>query len=72
MNAPEWRFIAAGLLGAIGAGVTFPIYSLIFSEMLEDMLTKRGDPLMDAARFWALMFLALVRPARQTRNWLLL
>ena len=46
-------------------GASFPVYSIIFSDMLADMLTLTGTALSDAATKWALIFLAFVRGEAQ-------
>ena len=59
MSKPEWWLMGFGLFASLGAGVVFPLYSIIFSDMLQDLMMKRGDALSEAATFWALMFFAL-------------
>jgi hypothetical protein len=53
-----------GTLGALANGASFPIYAIIFSDMLADMLTLTGDALSTAATKWALVFLGFVCRAR--------
>ena len=34
MNAPEWKYLLVGVLGAAGAGVIVPAFSIIFARLL--------------------------------------
>ena len=56
LNSPEWIFIVLGAFGAAINGASFPVYSILFSHVMFDLLTKTGDDLMSAASFWAGMF----------------
>ena len=61
MNAPEWPAFISGSLGAAVHGATFPVFALIFAEMLSDLLMKTGQELKDRVAFWCGMFIVLVR-----------
>ena len=57
--SPEWYTLLPGLFGAIGAGLMFPLFSLIFSQMLTDLLFLTGADLIYASKYWAVAFLIL-------------
>ena len=40
MNAPEWKLILLGLVGAAGAGVIMPVFSIVFSKLLRVRLER--------------------------------
>ena len=50
-----------GTIGAAVNGAAFPVYSIIFSDMLSDMLMLTSTALSNAATKWALIFLGFVR-----------
>lgn len=58
MNRPEWHLILVGTIGGAISGAIFPLFALIYSEML-NTFTKPKDDMLVAARFWALMFFVI-------------
>ncbi|KAJ3065909.1 Multidrug resistance protein 1 [Podochytrium sp. JEL0797] len=56
---PEWKYVAVGLFGASGAGVVFPIFSLIFSTVIVILIGPKDaiapGPL-EGANLYALLF----------------
>jgi len=56
LNKGEWYFIALGAFGALLNGATFPVFSLVFSEIVV-VLTQTDNA--DDVRFWSLMFLVI-------------
>ncbi|KAJ3026787.1 UNVERIFIED_CONTAM: ATP-binding cassette, sub-B (MDR TAP), member 4, partial [Siphonaria sp. JEL0065] len=40
---PEWKYIAVGLFGASGAGVVFPLFSLIFSSVIVILIGPKSE-----------------------------
>ena len=59
VNAPEKRYIAAGVFGAALNGVVFPVYAIVLANVINDLLSLRGDDLTNAVRKWSLIFMAL-------------
>lgn len=57
-NAPEWWLIAIGVLAAMGNGSVFPIYSILFGEVLREFQKPPSD-VLDGITPWAATFLAL-------------
>ena len=57
-NAPEWWLIAIGVLAAMGNGSVFPIYSILFGEVLREFQKAPSD-VLDGITPWAATFLAL-------------
>ncbi|KXS09939.1 multidrug resistance protein 3 [Gonapodya prolifera JEL478] len=58
LNKPEYGILLLASAGAAVMGVTFPLFSLIFSNMLT-VFGKTGDELRSGARLYALLFLLL-------------
>jgi ABC-type multidrug transport system fused ATPase/permease subunit len=59
LNSPEWSFLLVGSILAIVNGLIIPIFSLIFSEILQVLTYSDRDKLRKDANFWSLMFVAL-------------
>mgnify|MGYP001070529377 CR=1 FL=1 len=59
LNIPELGFMFFGLLGSLVNGGIFPVFSLLFSEVLSDLLTLQGIEKDNRVNFWCLMFIAL-------------
>jgi len=55
LNRTEWPYFIGGLLGAAVSGVTWPIFALIFSEIIVALFST--DPA--EVRKWALIFVAV-------------
>ncbi|CAG8574146.1 4069_t:CDS:1 [Paraglomus brasilianum] len=64
MNKPEAGFMAIGALGAIVNGSVMPLFSLVFSTIL-DIFSKTDDlhKMQHDANFWAGMFVVLAGAA---------
>ncbi|KAI0228655.1 hypothetical protein L0F63_005647 [Massospora cicadina] len=58
LNRPEAGMLILGTFGATLLGLVYPIFAIIFSTLLQ-AFSKVGEPLLQATRFWALMFLVL-------------
>mmetsp|Transcript_47908 Transcript_47908/g.124377 ORF Transcript_47908/g.124377 Transcript_47908/m.124377 type:complete len:1323 (-) Transcript_47908:3301-7269(-) len=58
LNRPELPFFFLGLLAASITGVSFPVFSVIFGEVL-NVFTLRGDELMSRVSFFCLLFFIL-------------
>ncbi|CAD6198759.1 unnamed protein product [Caenorhabditis auriculariae] len=56
---PEWGFIALAVTAAIIQGSVFPLFSLLFSQIIEVFSEKNVEKLRADGHFWALMFLVL-------------
>lgn len=56
MNSKEWFYILLGCLGALGAGASWPVSALIFSEVT---VVLEGEQNQGKVVFWALMFVVL-------------
>ena len=59
VNSPEWWLIAVGVLAAIVNGSVFPIYSILFGEVLKVFQNARTDQVLDDITIWAGLFLGL-------------
>lgn len=58
LNKPEWMLMLVGSIGAVVNGCVFPLFALVYAEML-DVFKRPDDELSKGAVFWALMFVAL-------------
>ncbi|XP_070561508.1 ATP-dependent translocase ABCB1-like isoform X2 [Ptychodera flava] len=58
LNSPEWYYIVVGCFWATVAGVTFPIWAIFFSEVV-NLFTLPPDEMKSEAFFWSMMYLAL-------------
>uniref|UniRef100_A0A7S1NMY1 Bile salt export pump n=1 Tax=Eutreptiella gymnastica TaxID=73025 RepID=A0A7S1NMY1_9EUGL len=58
LNASEWPLLLFGLLGAAIAGTSYPLYSIIFAEVI-GVFFKPIDVMRDEVGLWCLMFVAL-------------
>lgn len=56
LNSSEWPFMVLGTLGAVLAGVIWPLASISLVELIEIMI---GDVDSSDVRFWALSFVVL-------------
>ena len=57
-NAPEWWVIIFGLLGSLILGSIFPLFSVIFGEILE-VFARPSSEILDALHLWAALFIVL-------------
>lgn len=55
---PELNYLILGLIACTVAGALMPAFALFYAQIFETF-TKEGDELLEAGRFWALMFVAL-------------
>ncbi|CAJ0754315.1 23090_t:CDS:2 [Entrophospora sp. SA101] len=58
INQPELPLIVLGLFGAVLAGSIYPVFSIIFANIIQAFSTT-GDQLTQEAGFWSLMFLVI-------------
>ena len=58
VNAPEWWLIIIGVLAAIVNGSVFPVYSILFGEVLR-VFQMPPDEVLEGITPWASLFLAL-------------
>ena len=58
LNAKEWWVILLGLLGAAINGSIWPLFALLFGEILE-VFARPADEVLDAIHVWAGMFIVL-------------
>lgn len=58
VNAPEWWLIVIGVLAAMINGSVFPVYSILFGEVLR-VFQMPPDQVLDEIDVWAILFLAL-------------
>ncbi|KAJ3348517.1 Multidrug resistance protein 1 [Entophlyctis luteolus] len=58
---PEWKLIALGIFGACGAGVVFPVFSLIFSTVITLLLdpTQVWPAPFQGANLYAFLFVVI-------------
>ena len=59
VNTPEWWLIAIGVVAAILNGSVFPVYSILFGEVLRVFQESRTDEVLEDITPWAVLFLAL-------------
>ncbi|KAJ3296002.1 ATP-binding cassette, sub-B (MDR TAP), member 4, partial [Blyttiomyces sp. JEL0837] len=58
LNQPEYLILVVGVIGSAGAGVMFPLFSLIFSSVIT-VFGKEDPDRTNGVHFWALMFVLL-------------
>ena len=58
LNAKEWWIILLGLLGSVITGSIFPLFAVIFGNIL-DVFTLPPEEIFDEIHFWAAMFIVL-------------
>lgn len=56
---PHWFHLSIGVLGSIVAGLTFPVFAIIYSEFIGVYGNPDPQKIRDDSSFWALMFVAL-------------
>ncbi|ORY44695.1 multidrug resistance protein 1 variant [Rhizoclosmatium globosum] len=59
MNASEWWILLLGSIMAGGNGIVFPLFSIIFSEIINVFGNPNDDERNNGLRFWSLMFVAI-------------
>ena len=59
LNAPEWWLITVGVLAAMINGSVFPVYSILFGEVLKVFQESRTDQIIEGITIWAVLFLVL-------------
>ena len=59
LSKPEALVIFIGFVASLVCGLAWPGFSIVYSNMLSDLLTLTGEELKDSARFWAIGFLIL-------------
>ncbi|KAJ3106312.1 ATP-binding cassette, sub-B (MDR TAP), member 4 [Phlyctochytrium planicorne] len=59
INSAEWPYFIVGVLASGGNGVLFPMFSNIFSEVLNVFGKVDANERNSGIRFWALMFVLL-------------
>lgn len=57
-NAKEWWIILLGLLGAFINGSIWPLFSLLFGEILE-VFARPADQILSGTHLWAGLFIVL-------------
>lgn len=58
-NAPEWHYIALGILGSAMVGVSTPIYAINYGELMGLLSDTDSGHLTRDIDFYALMFVAV-------------
>ena len=58
VNAPEWWLIIVGVLAAMVNGSVFPVYSILFGEVLR-VFQMQPNEVLEEITPWAALFLAL-------------
>jgi len=59
MSKPEAPYFAFGLMGAVGVGLIFPIYSQILASVIDTFFKTNFDELRSDIKLWASLFVAL-------------
>ena len=59
VNSPEWWLIAMGTVAAMINGSVFPIYAILFGEVLRVFQGSRTDQILEDITVWAGVFLGL-------------
>ncbi|KAF6176961.1 hypothetical protein GIB67_027761 [Kingdonia uniflora] len=57
MNAPEWKQMLLGCLGAIGFGTVQPVHFLCLGTMLTVFFLKDDDKIRSETRFYCIIFM---------------
>ena len=57
-NSKEWWIIALGLLGSIVLGVVYPVFAIIFGQIL-DIFARPPSEILSALHPWAGLFLVM-------------
>lgn len=58
VNKKYWFPLLLGLIGTIMNAIINPLYSYIYSSVL-NVFNKKGDSLLNKGNYWSLMFLIL-------------
>ena len=58
LNAREWWIILLGILGAAVNGSIWPLFALLFGEILE-VFSRPADEVLGAVHLWAGLFIVL-------------
>ena len=58
LNAREWWIIVVGMLGSAINGTIWPIFALLFGEILE-VFSKPASEILGAVHLWAGLFIVL-------------
>ncbi|RKP09249.1 P-loop containing nucleoside triphosphate hydrolase protein [Thamnocephalis sphaerospora] len=61
MNMPELKFILPALAGSVIDGAIMPVFSVIFTKVINSLSTFESDPekMKSDSNFWSLMFVVL-------------
>ena len=57
-NLKEWYLIVLGILGAAVVGSMYPVFAVIFGEILT-VFARPADEILDAIHLWGGLFLVL-------------
>lgn len=57
-NSKEWWIIALGLLGSIVLGVVYPVFAIIFGQIL-DIFARPPSEILSGLHPWAGLFLVM-------------
>ena len=58
LNAREWWIIVVGVLGSAINGSIWPLFALLFGEILE-VFSRPSDEILGAIHVWAGLFIVL-------------
>jgi hypothetical protein len=58
LNAREWWIIVVGVLGAAVSGSIWPLFALLFGEILE-VFARSADEVLGGIHMWAGLFIVL-------------
>ncbi|KAI9333111.1 P-loop containing nucleoside triphosphate hydrolase protein [Obelidium mucronatum] len=59
MNGGEWWLLLLGSIMSAGNGIVFPMFSLIFSEIINVFGNPNDGERNDGIRFWSIMFVII-------------
>ena len=59
LNAKEWWLIILGVLGSVVNGSIFPLFAIIFGEILAVFSRPTGAEILDGIGLWAGLYLVL-------------
>ncbi|KAJ3130853.1 Multidrug resistance protein 1 [Physocladia obscura] len=59
MNLSEWWLLLLGSIMSVGNGIVFPMFSLIFSQIITVFGNPNDDDRNSGIRFWSLMFVTI-------------